>query len=513
MVAPPKFGKTPWRGQISANGALSRRPPIVFVLVCIAAVAVGSITPLLAPRLIDIAGALGVDNSRLDSPAFGIVVLSATVVATIALSIWPQWPVFACCLLLPFNFVGGLWTNASAPVVSFAKLAVDAIFVISVVGVVLAPRSRVQQILGSPIGRSILALLAAIGFATLLGLVSLANSGRVSDWAREANWLWFYAFFIPVGVFVDSRRRLLMLIAVLLMGVLAAQLVSLWVFETSPKFVRVDFAGSASFQRTLFSEPSVFILFLAFIEVFILWPRGLISTKWLLTTLPVLGLLVVGLAATLGRGLWLSTALGLIVMLPFVPRIRRTLAVVLGLLVPALFVVPTLMNSVFGYAGSGQTWLALSWDFLLRVGSTNDVSVLAREIEWTNAVSTWLLSPLVGVGLGAPYPATPLNSPDLAPFYLHNSYLNILAKMGVLGAATFVVVIVLAGHELVRSYRRQTDHQMKAVTLAAAATFVQMLAYSITSPALTTTDSVMFAGVILGLAFSTSQIALTERVE
>jgi O-antigen ligase len=450
---------------------------------------------------------LGLESGRSDNPSFIISASLAARVAAIALLIWPHWPVFACCLLLPFNFVGGIANDITTPFVSVAKLVVDTTFVFALMGVALAQRSRLQLIVETPLGRSVLALIALIGLSTLVGFVSLGNSGRVADWVRESNWLWFYAFFIPVAAFIDSRRRLLALVAVLAVGVVAAELTSLWIFAVSPRYLRSDWAGGVSFQRALFSEPSVFIMFLAFVEVFILWPRSSISGKLLLATVPVFGLLIVGLAANLGRALWLSSAIGFILLLPFVPRTRRTLAITVTLLLPALLVVPVTMNALFGYLGSGQDWITLSWNFFLRIGSSDDVSVIGRQIEWTNAITAWLGSPIVGVGLGAPYPVTPLNNPYLAPFYLHNSFLNLLAKLGLFGAVAFVAVIVLTLRELTRGYSLQTDAHMKAITLAAAAALIQILVYSLTSPAITTSDSVMFAAVLLGLAFSTSRVS------
>ena len=50
-----------------------------------------------------------------------------------------------------------------------------------------------------------MAWLLLVGVALVIGFVNMPNRG---DWLRETNWMLFYAFGLPVGTLITTRRDL-----------------------------------------------------------------------------------------------------------------------------------------------------------------------------------------------------------------------------------------------------------------------------------------------------------------
>ncbi|MGH7779996.1 MAG: O-antigen ligase family protein [Candidatus Binataceae bacterium] len=98
------------------------------------------------------------------------------------------------------------------------------------------------------------------------------------------------------------------------------------------------------------------------------------------------------------------------------------------------------------------------------VGGSSDMDTQFRIGRWRNAVGTWLSSPILGVGYGKEILDLSFTSgSDIGKFnegMPHNTYLFLLARMGLLGFGLVVLAMALAIGKLivaVRRYRQPDD--------------------------------------------------------
>ena len=157
---------------------------------------------------------------------------------------------------------------------------------------------------------------------------------------------------------------------------------------------------------------------------------------------------------------------------------------------------------------SGQ-WLSDALAFagaLFRGESVS--STVGRQVEWGNAIQLWLGSPFIGNGIGAPFQQTIYSPAGLAAFFTHNSYLNILAKTGLVGfaalAATVVNVFRLL-HRVRHAVGSSLADRVMAITITAYLTGVLVHAFG--AATITTTDSVMLFSLVIGLSVVVGRLA------
>jgi O-antigen ligase len=431
----------------------------------------------------------------------------AAVAGIITLIRFPRLPVFALAFLLPFNFVGGYW--GSETVVLAAKILVNVIGAAAVLATFFAAPEDRAWLSRTALGRAVVYWLIFDVAAVAIGFLSTPNRG---DWIRESNWLLFYLFVLPVGTLIRGRGHIRQLIVWAAAGVAGLQLYAFWVLTTGQRYARADaWEGGDTFIRTPYSSECLFILFLAVAALLSHAAANAMRTlhRWAIAA--VIALLGGGLLASMGRSLWLSGALGLLVVFALSPWNRRTanaaLAVTAGIALAILLVVAFDRLS----PSSSGRWTSNAISFLMDLGSSQSTSRVTREMEWATAVQSWLRSPLVGVGYGYPYPVVlygALPAQQLAdPFYTHNSFLNVLAKCGAFGFAAFVYLIGRAATTATRLCRRSDDAADRAFLIGVIAAIVQVAALSLVMPSMTTTDSVMYCGMLIGLVVAAERVA------
>ncbi|MHB8509163.1 MAG: O-antigen ligase family protein [Candidatus Dormibacteria bacterium] len=406
--------------------------------------------------------------------------------------------VYGAAAFIPFSLIGSLPTSGA--LIGLAKAAENGLILGAALLAIVGSGADHSWLKSTALGRCLLAFFVWTGFASLVGIVgAFPGHGMFSDWLKESDWLSLYLFAIPVGSLVNTRRRLAGLLGILAASACISQVLALLYLRSAARYARPDWAGGETFQRAPYSEAHVLLLLLA---VAFLVVGGRLRYSRTANAVAISGglLMAIGLVATLGRSLWLSVVVGVGVVV-LAPGLRKRVVAVVLSLVLFLIATPVLVGNLTGAsATSGQSGTAILTSFLLAGATEGNVSSLARVAEDSHAVSVWQQSPILGVGLGALYPPTTLNNPDLAGFYLHNSYLNILAKMGPIGLAFFLLVVALAVKELIQAGRTCRPRFGSFVWFAAAGAMVQLALFSVYSPALTTSDSVAVAAILIGLA-------------
>ena len=162
----------------------------------------------------------------------------------------------------------------------------------------------------------------------------------------------------------------------------------------------------------------------------------------------VMGLLAVGLLLTYRRALWGSAALAVLAALPLITPIQRARLLRAGLLAATLLALSVAglltmapKSELSRSLQATGTRIASMFDLdSYQRGDSNKQTLEQRFIEIEYALPQVLPPPLIGHGLGAAYrPCLTLDRRDcVAPSYIHNAYVSVLFKLGLVGAIAFV---------------------------------------------------------------------------
>ena len=212
-----------------------------------------------------------------------------------------------------------------------------------------------------------------------------------------------------------------------------------------------------------------------------------------------------GVYFTFARGAWLALLAAAPLIFVLLPSRRRQIAIrwlVLLLAVAAAGVFA--FNSFSSHRVSDPLTAGLKR--IESVGSyRNDVSSRYRFAEWSEAVHEIKRHPLFGIGLGNSISFTnPMFSPTnnhygyaFSTFYIHNSYIWVMLKLGLVAALVFFAFIGRVVWTAFSGYRRLTDPRARMVLLASLASLIAILVLSITGPHLNVDNATpVVAGVI-----------------
>ena len=354
-------------------------------------------------------------------------------------------------------------------------------------------------------------VLLLIGFLALAG-VSIANAqhegapGNIT--LIELRPLLSYLLIFPIVGAIRTVRDAERAVAVVLAACAAGSLATLYLYF-SGQGSAATFAGDA--QRVV-DTPFLYPL-MAVVWAIVLVPtsrRGPGRTA----TLVVASLGLAALLFTFQRGAWaalIAVAPLAIVLLPrgkrgtglarFLPIAGIGLAVVLG---------------VNAMAATGATNpLTSAVERLESLGQYGeDKSNQYRVAEWTTAVQEIRRHPVTGIGLGSSIEfENPLQ--DLAPegvnfsqYYIHNSYIWMALKLGVIAALLFIALAVSTTVRAYRAYRRAADPRVARLLLGGFASMITLLLVSFSGPHLNIDAATPYVAATIGLIEATRRLAL-----
>ena len=224
--------------------------------------------------------------------------------------------------------------------------------------------------------------------------------------------------------------------------------------------------------------------------------------RLLLATISALALC--GLAVTFYRSAALGLAAGIITIFALLERTgRRRFAVVVGG-VGMAGIVAALVYA--GVHGGGRDPLAAIVSRVASIGDySTDVSAQHRLHEWAAAREMIAAHPIVGNGLGA---RVGFHSPmysDLTKqrgywshdVYMHNSYMWLLTKMGLIGFVSILTVVALALQHAWHRIRSMRGGE-RGIPIGIAACLVTLVVVSFFGPMLTGRTTVPFAAFAIG---------------
>jgi O-antigen ligase len=472
--------------------AISREGRSAFVIATCAVVAVAVFAVIQAVSTAKVG--LYVDNVERSGLLYALPALALA--GLVVLLKAPRLSLYLMVFLIPFNTIGGTWGDTG--LVTLGKLSINFALVAGVFSSFLVERQYRVWLTGTRLGHALMAWLVVIAVSIAVGFLSTPRRG---DWLRESSWMILFVGAVAAGTPLRDRKDVGRLLLAGGAGVAVMQVIAFWMLATGQRYDRADIEGGEGFFRAPFAPFCVFYLLLVQAMFFFgAATRNALTRRQKIALFAGVAILSAGLLATMGRSLWISAIVGTVVILFLAPwrasLVRAVAFAVAGIAAAVGMVV--LVDSLS--PGSRGNWTRLAVDFFFQLGQKGSATTLGREVEWLHAIDLWKLSPIVGYGLGYPFPDNPYNLAPADPFYMHNSFFNVLAKSGALGLIALLWLLWESCRSLLRSYLAAADLTERVLAVALLAGVVQMAVLSLFSPALTTTDSVLSMAVLIGLA-------------
>ena len=333
------------------------------------------------------------------------------------------------------------------------------------------------------------------------GLFGTPAKNILADGRQFISWL----IVLPVIVLIRTEQQMeRMLKAIVFVGcvVAAAALLQFVLGRPIIENARVEdlvtLNKAADVTRSIVGPGNYFLIFSMLLLLARLMTR---SVSWAVA-LPLLGWLLAGLIVNFGRGLWIATFVGAMLLAFWLFRWRGVwrVAVAGGIgMVLSLSLLAAYKPQIF----------EATYDRLISSGkeSLDRNTTLGWRLEETNAALKKIMSyPITGIGIGTSYkPAQAMNGmfvtdqDELLTRYIHNGYLGTWLKFGMLGPIVLAILIVGVLRRGLRFGRQTRDVRLKTVFLTTAAAFFVPVMTSVTQPEWLSQAGIAFFATIIGL--------------
>ena len=320
-------------------------------------------------------------------------------------------------------------------------------------------------------------------------------------WFRELIPLLTYVLFFLVVDLVKEKKQFKIIALCFLLLSLYVAVHNLILYKKSVSSAIQFWQVVAS--RVTYNEPLFFTIITVAVCI-------LIFSKSLRTKLLMGGIISffsIALIVTFSRGYWIATLLSVLVVF-FIISIRMKLKII-GY--SAALVLIGLLIIIFFFGNLGTFIINAIEERFETLGEIRtDISFLNRLVESKAVLSFIKLNPIIGYGLGKTYIFRPLIPREMPTWYVHNGYLYLVFKVGMIGLffiMAFFLRVIYNGYLV---YRGEKDSFYKALTLGIISLFIAMIPLSVSSPQFHAKDSALIiafgAGIIEAIKRRKEQI-------
>ena len=351
-----------------------------------------------------------------------------------------------------------------------------------------------------------LQLLAAFMALVLLsvGLAFVVFHNTVPFVYRDGRpfmyWLWLPVLYALVGASADGRQKLARVLIGMAVFVAVVALVQ---YFFGLQFVREGRVGALETGGQIDSDLTrVQMPGFTFVLVAAAWALANISQggKRLAYGIPLLLLLAAALYVNFGRGLWVWSAVALLLcgvmlgwrraMLIYLALALVSAVAAIGLYLVKPAVIDAAVHRMVSVVDEGGNKSSFGW----------------RKLENQAAFSRIAGSPLVGIGLGGEYRnwVYEVRSFTEHTRYLHNGYVFTALKLGVPALLILLALFIRIWWRAVRQ-RAVPGNRSNPVWVAAVASWVALLGLSLTQPEIATTQTVLLMCMLMVVMLGTAR--------
>ncbi len=212
----------------------------------------------------------------------------------------------------------------------------------------------------------------------------------------------------------------------------------------------------------------------------------------------LIGIELFSLAITFSRGYWITTFLGVVASTFFMrgKARKRLLALMVGGGLLSAAVAFLLLPHIFGSLITG---------IIERAGSISPdaLTIRSRLVESEAALGKFVRNPVIGYGMGALFTFyNILTNESLRTWYIHNAYVFLLFKFGIVGFIMFLSMYFKRVSELWELWKRKLETPDNSFVTALLLIPLMMLFISGTSPQFFDRGSLMILAIVWGIGES-----------
>jgi len=406
---------------------------------------------------------------------------------------------FLLALVLPFRstliglvliILSQLYVLQGTADISVGELAYAALFLSTLLGWVLREGRTVEgrQLLRSPVGVSLLAFLAfcvfSIAFVILYG-------GSPLWWMRDLVRFSYLLLFFPIAGAVKSRRDAWVVLGCLLAVIVYHGALTITWYAQAVSSTRA--LWQLQYQRVALHEIFAMATLVASFGVFLRARTRAVQVAAL--GMGLVGLIALGVSFT--RGYWMAAVLACAIVAVMMRGPARRV-VVFSLILLTIII----SGGVAVFSARFLGILISMADRLSTISSPLQVlSVQERMAETRAALALIWASPVFGRGLGAHVSyMSPVKHYVITRPFLHNAYLFIWLKLGIVGLASFLIFYFRGLRMTIRAAAKVDSPLVQALLVSGAAILIVAVPLSLTSPQFYDKSSALVLALVLGLA-------------
>lgn len=285
---------------------------------------------------------------------------------------------------------------------------------------------------------SVIVWIGVFFFTCLIGVFWGLKAGNPSQTIfYDLRGFFYYIFFLPAAFLLSDYRKLkTIFVFIIIVGTLKCLADSVASIYFTPRSYDVETQEYLTFARLIgYTEIIYPIIFVASTAYFLLNN----SLKTRLLFIPVIAISGLALFLSYTRGSWLAAFMAIILLLFFLVVTKRIkinyTSIFISLVLFSLLLLMMDFFNIFALQRIAERATSVS---LHKV----DISNLGRLVEYATALEAFFKNPVLGAGLGLKFNYFAPGIGFISSEYCHNSYLYVLAKMGLVGLLPFVMILV-----------------------------------------------------------------------
>ncbi|MEM4260706.1 MAG: O-antigen ligase family protein [Candidatus Woesearchaeota archaeon] len=334
--------------------------------------------------------------------------------------------------------------------------------------------------------------------------VGVHNGYRLQDVLADFRLFFYYSSFFIVLIFVRNIKDIEIIFwSMIICGIIGALPE---IFSSISKTSIDIFTGHKMFF-TRITGPQEINYPLQLVASIVIFPFiKTVGKKILLIISSLTSLTALFLSYT--RGSWLAAFAGLVLVVLIFGRftfykVKNFLKILSMILLPISIIIILNIIGIFNLN-------IFSERMGLVTSKQIDISSLERLTEWQVGWQVFLANPLLGAGLGYIYHFHAVGIGDLKQIFIHNSYLYVLSKMGLLGLTSIIFIYVKALISSIKAMSTLDQSIEMGLLLAFASMILVLLVKSLTTWHLNTLTTSEYIGVILGIVGVLPQLISTQ---
>lgn len=408
-------------------------------------------------------------------------------VAVYFLRMIPWVGLFLCMTLSGLYLIGdtGIDPGELAFLISYS------LFVIPTTGLLLVKGEIPRQ---SAIDAWLMVFICLLPYGVILGVLNSASPEVIFNDTRFFMFLLAYPALMSFMKYHAFRSSIFVALLIVAFTVLVEN-----IYNYQEILLNATMEWQAEKARSTTSE---FVLMTAATFFFALGSTVQSFWKRLLCVLPVIAF-IVGLIITQSRGFWIACLLSFFVVFLVSTRFEKGRVLLVSTITFSLLGIGLVIFS--------QEYLTVIGGLGARVASFSslglDISLIERARESNTILELVGRNPIAGYGLGVEYDRWFLVPMHVeATSYIHNGYLNLWFKFGLIGLITILAISYQILRKSYHFLNRDTDLLQRTFLKTILASWVGAMVVSITSPQFYSFDGIMLLVVFCAyLSYRVSQ--------